>query len=132
MAEVKISDNRLQVMSALNGKVLAFLEEAAGELESQVARNTAVDTGDLKKSWRHVVVGETAIVGSPSENAIWEEYGTGRYAVEGNGRKTPWRWKDRDGHWHTTHGKPPKRAFLRAGETILPKLSRHAREVFGE
>lgn len=132
MRTVRITDNRLQVTAALNGKVLAFLEEAAGELESQVVRNTAVDTGSLKKSWGHVVAGDTAIVGSPLENAIWEEYGTGWYAVEGDGRKTPWHWKDRNGQWHTTYGKQPKRAFLRAGKTVMPKLAKRAKEVFGE
>lgn len=37
---------------------------------------------------------QVATVGNPLQNAIWEEFGTGEYALEGDGRKTPWRYKD--------------------------------------
>ena len=87
----------------------AWLYEAAGELEAQVKRNTKVGTGQLKNSWTYKVdesKGE-ATIGSPLENAIWEEFGTGQYALHGDGRKTPWVYKDDKGKWHTTIGKHP-------------------------
>jgi hypothetical protein len=126
MADIHFEDNTIEVKSAMNNAVIEFLYEAAGELASQVKRNTAVDTGKTKNSWTfHVsTTDQTATVGSGDENSIWEEFGTGEYALNGNGRKTPWRYKDRFGQWHTTTGKPPKRAFWKACETIKPKLQK--------
>ena len=43
---------------------------------------------------------------------IYVELGTGIFAEKGNGRKTPWVWKDFNGKWHFTRGMAP-RPFLR-------------------
>ncbi len=74
--------------SAINN----WLEESAGELESQVKENSNVQTGQTKGSYSHIVDEgkKQAHVGSPLPNAIWEEYGTGEYALNGNGRKGWW------------------------------------------
>lgn len=45
-----------------------------------------------------------AVIGSPLENALWEEFGTGEHSINGNGRKG---WK----------GKAPSRAFFKAYTT---------------
>lgn len=126
MADIHFEDYSFKVKDAMNSAITAFLYEAAGELEAQVKRNTAVDTGQLKNSWTHHVdqSSQTATIGSPLENAIWEEFGTGEYALNGNGRKTPWHYKDRHGNWHTTTGKAPRRAFWKACEKIKPKLQK--------
>lgn len=112
---------------------IAFLHEAAGELEAQVKRNTAVDTGQLKASWSYVVDKDAleARVGSPLENAIWEEFGTGEYALEGNGRKTPWKYQDAKGNWHCTTGKRPRRALHKAYESLKNEIVKMARRKFG-
>jgi hypothetical protein len=73
----------------------------------------------------------TGTVGSPLENAIWEELGTGEYALGGNGRKTPWRYRDRHGQWHTTSGKRPSRAFFKAYMKVKGGIEQRAAEVFG-
>ena len=119
MADVEFVDNSMQVKAAINDAVISWLYEAAGEVESQVKRNTAVDTGQLKSSWTYNVdeSKQEAIVGSPLENAIWEEFGTGQYALNGDGRKTPWAYQDIKGKWHTTTGKRPKRALHKAFES---------------
>ena len=119
MADVEFVDNSMQVKAAINDAVISWLYEAAGEVESQVKRNTAVDTGQLKSSWTYNVdeSKQEAIVGSPLENAIWEEFGTGQYALNQNGRKTPWIYQDVKGKWHTTTGKRPKRALHNAFES---------------
>ena len=58
---------------------------------SDYARNSRVDTGETKGSYGHSVVKKNGSaelqVGSNLENAIWEEFGTGEYAIKGNGRK---------------------------------------------
>lgn len=91
MGNVEFTDNRIKVEAALDDAVIAFLYEAAGEVEAQTKRaQTRVDTGQTKGAWTHHVdedKGE-AVIGNPLENAIWEEYGTGEYALKGNGRKS--------------------------------------------
>lgn len=92
MADIEFKDYSVEVKEAINEKLIAALYEAAGELESQVKRNTPVDTGQLKGSWSYKVdksKGE-AVIGSPLENAIWNEFGTGQYALKGDGRKGGW------------------------------------------
>lgn len=130
---VHFEDFSLQVEEALEEACISFLHEAAGELQSQVQRNTRVDTGQLKGSWDYVVdEGEKkATVGTPLENGIWEEFGTGEYALQGNGRKGGWRYQDHKGDWHFTRGKTPSRAFFKAYTTAKPKIIRRAEQVIG-
>lgn len=136
LAEIKFIDHTEKVKSLLDGLALSTLEECAGELESQVKRNTTVDTGQLKNSWRHNVSQSdekySAVVGSPLQNAIWEEFGTGEYALEGNGRKGGWFYVDAKGDGHFTHGKKPKRAFWKAYASLKNKLITHIQNAFKE
>ena len=53
---VKFEDYTIEVQGAIDNKINAVLEECAGELESQVKRNTYVYTGKTKNSWQHKVV----------------------------------------------------------------------------
>ena len=124
MADVEFKDFTIQVQAAIDNKINAVLEECAGELESQVKRNTRVRTGKTKNSFQHKVVDSehTAYIGSNYENAIWEEFGTGEYALEGNGRKGGWAYKDAKGDWHFTHGKKPSRAFWNAYTSMKNKI----------
>ena len=69
----------------LEEKAAQWLEEAAIELKTAAQDNSRVDTGDLKQHWDYVIDGNEATVGNPLENAIWEEFGTGEYAVGGKG-----------------------------------------------
>lgn len=127
MANVVFEDYTIKVQNAIDDKINNALEECAGELESQVKRNSRVDTGRTKNSFRHRVVDSehVAYIGSDSENAIWEEFGTGEYAIEGNGRKSGWKYKDAKGNWHYTVGKKPSRAFWRAYMSLKNKLINH-------
>lgn len=139
MGNVEFTDNRIKVEAALDDAVIAFLYEAAGEVEAQTKRaQTRVDTGQTKGAWTHHVdedKGE-AVIGNPLENAIWEEYGTGEYALKGNGRKKPWVYKDERGDWHTTHGKKPLRplqkAFYRTKGKIIRRLGSILNQTFSE
>lgn len=134
--ELKFIDHSIDVKEVIAELAYAALEESAGELESQVKRNTAVDTGQTKNSWTHRVSGSMmageykAIVGSPMQNAIWEEFGTGEYALNGNGRKGGWFYVDAKGHGHFTYGKHPRRPFQRAYDSLKNKLIRHMQDVF--
>lgn len=127
---VEFQDFSIQVKGAISDRVNAALEECAGELESQVKRNFdtsgRVDTGRTKNSFRHVVYDNThtAYIGSDLENAIWEEFGTGEHALNGDGRKGGWRYKDEKGEWHHTTGKKPSRAFWRAYTSLKTAIVR--------
>ena len=111
-----------------------FLEEVGGEIESQTKRNTKVDTGKTKNSWEHVVNTDKMEVqiGSRYKNALWEELGTGIYALNGDGRKTKWVYRTEDGKFHATVGKKPRRALYRAFESKKNLIIREARRRFKE
>ena len=113
---VKFEDYTIKVINAMNDKINATLEECAGELESAAKQNTRVDTSKTKNSWKHHVDDEKheATIGSTEENSIWEEFGTGEYALKGNGRQGGWSYVDEQGKGHFTHGKKPSRAFWHA------------------
>lgn len=130
---VEFQDFSIEVKAAIEKEALAFLHEAAGELVSQVARTSPVDTGQLKNSWQYKVdEGELeATIGSPLENAIWNEYGTGEFAAKGDGRKGGWVYKDEDG-FHFTLGKHPNRTFGTAFNKLKPKIIKAAQERFRE
>lgn len=123
---VKFEDNSIKVKAELNHATIQWLYEACGELEAQVKRNTRVDTGQTKGSWTYKVDETTGegTIGSQLENAIWEEFGTGQYALNGDGRKTAWKYQDRTGTWHETTGKRPSRALNKAFNSSRAKLKR--------
>lgn len=130
MADVEFKDFTIQVKAAINDKIDAVLEECAAEVESQAKRNSRVRTGKTKNSFRHKVdkPTHTAYIGSDYENAIWEEFGTGEYALNGDGRKGGWAYVDEKGVRHFTHGKTPSRAFYRAYTSLKNKIINHIQE----
>lgn len=118
--------HKIEVKNAMDDRINAVLEECAGELESQVKRNQDRyrDTGATTNSWQHKVVDSehTAYIGSNYENAIWEEFGTGEYALEGNGRKGGWKYVSADGKGGFTRGKKPRRHLWKAYTSLKSKL----------
>lgn len=86
----EFEDNSVKILRALDEVGQQWLEDATRILHRQVVQNSRVDTGQTKSSWKKVVEGDKGIVGSTSENAIWEEFGTGHYAVNSDGRKGAW------------------------------------------
>lgn len=130
---VKFEDNSVKVINAINEAVSNALEEVGGEMESQVKRNTKVKTGKTKASWTHQVDEHNKVVyiGSNYENAIWEEFGTGIYAQNGNGRKdVPWTYQSEDGKWHKTKGKKPRRALQNAFNSMKNRIKKFFEERF--
>ena len=78
---VEFTDNTAKIKAALSEGVIGFLHEAGGEIQAQTQRNSRVDTGQTKGSYKYMVDEgkdeSTVAVGSDLENAIWEEFGTG-------------------------------------------------------
>lgn len=156
---VQFEDYSDEIAEKFKQVAIAALYEAAGELEAQVKRNTPVDSGQLKASWQYVVDENKmeATIGSPLEHAIWNEFGTGEYALEGNGRKGGWwikvgsganemsqavakkyKWKrirrDKNGNitFVFTDGKKPKRTLHNAFETKKAKIQAIIKRKLGE
>ena len=122
-----------------------FLEEMGGEVEAQTKQNTKSadkNGGKTRNSWEHIVNADKMEVqiGSRYKNALWEEFGTGIYALNGDGRKTKWVYPDPNGKldkngklkFYTTVGKKPRRALHRAYESKKNLIIREARRRFKE
>lgn len=149
--QVQVTDNTDIVAKTLEGIAGEYLTDGARLLLSQVQSNTRVDTGQTKGSWRSVVEKDRAVVGSDDPNAIWEEFGTGHYALDGNGRQDPW-YIPVDGYlghkkptfegkvtivygrggkaYYKTDGKRPNRALYNAKQTTAPQLEKHFWDLF--
>ena len=157
---VQFTDYSVEVKAALEEAAIAYLYEAGGELEAQVKRNTRIGKENsgahTKNKWSYRVDESelTVTVGNPLENAIWEEFGTGEYALNGDGRKGGWwipvgnggisktqaeaygwekvkRNKDGEITFVFTRGKKPHRAFKRAFTSSKNFLKRRAKETIG-
>lgn len=117
---VEFTDNTAKIKAALSEGVIGFLHEAGGEIQAQTQRNSRVDTGQTKGSYKYMVDEgkdeSTVAVGSDLENAIWEEFGTGEYALHGDGRK--------DGKFYHTYGKTPQQPLTKAFQSVAPKIKK--------
>ena len=80
------------------------LQKACLIVENSAKQNCPVDDGQLRQSISHKVNKTTGEIGSSVQYAPYVEIGTGIYSTEGNGRQTPWVYRDAKGEWHTTKG----------------------------
>jgi hypothetical protein len=83
-----------EVSEEIKNIILNCLEEASSEIESQAITRTGTGAyhREIASKWTHMVDRNKyeAIIGNPMENALWVEYGTGEYALNGDGRKGYW------------------------------------------
>lgn len=128
---VKFEDYRIKVEAAMDDAIEAFLYEAAELLKGQAAQASPVKSGQLKGSWDYKVNSgnNEATIGSPLENAIWNEFGTGEHALHGDGRKGGWYYKDEKGNWHHTFGKKPRRTLQSAFNAKKASIIRRAEQI---
>ena len=105
---VEFTDYSAKVKSALNDAAVAYLYEAAGELEAQTKRNIPPGQwfAQQKNAWNHIVDESKceAVIGNPMEQSLWTENGTGEYALNGDGRKGYWVYVKGSGGSTTTKG----------------------------
>lgn len=158
---VEFTDNSVQVKAELNKALVAFLREASAEIKTQAERNTPVgESSQLRRSWDTVVDPNKmqAIVGNTLEYAIYQELGTGEYALAGNGRKGYWVYvKDSNSgstkrstksytmeqardimlylrsqglEAYYTNGTRPKRMLYKAFKMWKPKVEARAKQIF--
>lgn len=113
--------------------VISAMQDCCDLVEGSAKDKAPKDTGALRRSItnRVEVVGNevNGIVFTPLEYAPYIEYGTGLYAENGNGRQTPWVYKDDKGKYHYTkgykgttgHGTPFLRTALKENEQNIKK-----------
>ena len=97
---------RLEKMG--EGDMRQALETACKLVEITAKGVCPVDDGQLRQSITHEVIGNVGVVGTNVEYAPYVHQGTGIHAINEDGRKTPWKYKDAKGEWHTTEGQRPK------------------------
>ena len=108
---IKVIDNSAEVLQELERKVQAALEACGQQAVSHAKQNITaagrVDTETLRNSVNHIVQNDICYVGTNTDYAIYNEFGTGIHAEGGKGRKTPWAYQDNKGKWHRTSGMKP-------------------------
>lgn len=133
--DIKFTDNTQQLHEALESWATRVLHIWGMKIHDYaqllVPTGTADSTGiegyvggALKQSLSYFVdmASKTVTIGSNLFYSVYVELGTGIFAEKGNGRKTPWVWKDFNGKWHFTRGMTP-RPFLR------PAVEEHIDEL---
>lgn len=115
-----MSDNREFIRSMENAtfeiikRTVNKVEKACLYLEGEAKKECPVDLGQLRASITHEVnFNEQEIKGSVGSNLEYAPYvhnGTGIYAKDGDGRKTPWTYTVKSGKYagtHVTEGQKP-------------------------
>ena len=143
---VEFQDFSFEVKAELNNTTRNWLRTWAAEIASKARDTTQMDGEQgvqLRKSYRADVneADGVAQIGTPLESGYWEEYGTGEYAVHGDGRKGWWVWKEgyqgsggkvlteqeakaiaaRDPTSHATNGREPSYTLEKAFTQTKPK-----------
>jgi len=133
MIKVKWTDNTSKVLADLQRQGLQFVSEGGQAIRTEMASRAPVRLGNLKGSIQVETFVEDGIptseTGPTAEYAPYVEYGTGIYAADGSGRKTPWRYKDEEGKWHVTSGQEAQ-PFAEPGfQAAKPQIDRLAERL---
>ena len=120
----KVGDNNTSKVIQIERATLRKVLTAWGIMAQGYATEYCPkDTGNLSQSIDYGLIEDNMEmqVGTNVEYAPYVELGTGIYAEEGNGRKTPWVYKDTEGKWHKTSG-------MKAQPYLRPALEKHLSE----
>jgi phage gpG-like protein len=134
--DIQITDNSGEILKALEEKTKAALEGVGIQAEGYAKRstpptatspnrtNSTVSLGILRNSMTHAVRGDDVYIGSNIPYAPFVELGTGIYASDGKGRKSPWSYQDRNGKWHRTKGMEPHHMLKKAASEHTEEYKR--------
>ena len=93
-------------------EMTSAMQDACNLVEGAAKDKAPKDTGALRRSItsKVEVTGNSieGIVFTPLEYAPYQEFGTGLFTENGNGRKTPWVYMDDKGNYHYTRGQHPQ------------------------
>ena len=132
MAETKAfeqaCDNSVNKMQEL---LMQNMEQTLDHVAGKAKEKVGVGTGALRADTRSLgveIVGDEVhgAVGNSLEYAIYHHQGTGIYASDGNGRKTPWVYEDpKTGEKIYTRGSKPNpylKDTIEQEQSIISKL----------
>lgn len=137
---VEIDMDLDKLVGAIESATVRGLEDALDDIQIEVKNISRIDTGETSESYKTTVEVDSknnvvhGVIGSNEMNAIWEEFGTGIYAENNDGRKTPWVYQGSDGNWYTTVGKkanmPLRRAIQNKGNNVQKHIKNAIEEEF--
>ncbi len=111
--DIRLDDYSADVLAALKEQAALGMasigQEAEGFAKDNLTIFPRVDTGRLRNSVSHSVdeTEPSVYIGTNVEYGVYVEYGTGKYADNGQGRQSPWMYQDSKGQWHWTSGMKP-------------------------
>jgi hypothetical protein len=111
---IDIIDHTAEVLGEFNADKAAALESIGITAEGFAKKLTPVDTGRARNSISHAVSGNDVYIGSNVDYFKWLELGSGIYASDGQGRKTPWYYYDKNGKLQWTRGIKPRHMLKKA------------------
>ena len=119
------SVNKMQELLMQNMKLT--LDHVAGKAKEKVGVGTGALRADTRSLGVEIVGDEVhGAVGNSLEYAIYHHQGTGIYASDGNGRKTPWVYEDpKTGEKIYTRGSKPNpylKDTIEQEQSIISKL----------
>ena len=134
MSEVEVNTD--EFIKSLEKATLKIVEETAKNmqkavkhLEGEAVKEAPIDEGQLRASmFSDVEFDDKAITGYVANSVHYAPYvhnGTGIYAKDGNGRKTPWRYTVKRGKYAGTHwtvGQKPKPFLENAKQKNIDKI----------
>jgi HK97 gp10 family phage protein len=121
--EIEGMDNLIKKLEALGGTVVSIRKEMVqnmGDVADMMARKAPTDTEKLKPNIQvkddstdtELLVKAGIFAESAINYAIYQEYGTGIYAENGQGRQTPWLWQVKSQKWADIFG-------IEVGQSVL-------------
>ena len=113
-----------KVNRRLDTAVRKSLEQIGLLIEGDAAEKCPVDTGRLANSITHQVDDKSVSVGTNVEYGKYVEFGTGRYAVNGDGRDTPWAYQNSKGEWVYTQGNRAQPFLVPAAKNNQVKIKK--------
>lgn len=109
---------------------------AALSVQREARMQAPVDTGILRSGIGITLSKLRAVVSPTAKYAIYVHEGTGRYARNGNGRKTPWAYTDSHGNTRFTHGQKAnpfmERAATNSESSVQAIFSRAVQQIVGD
>lgn len=127
--DIQITDNSGEILREMEHKQQAILEAWGITGEGYGKKNCQVDTGRARNSITHAVRGNVVYIGSNLSYFPWLELGTGIYASDGKGRKSPWGYYDRNGKYHITRGMKPSHTIKKAASEHNEEYKRIAENI---
>lgn len=99
----------------LKEKLIDNMNHINADMLEESRENAPIDIGIMRENSGYFVKEEengiVAFIGFMEFYSVYVHQGTGLFALQGDGRQTPWWWKGTTEKWlgwHHTHGQRPK------------------------